>query len=150
MLLPVSIVLWKNDKMDNGNVAVLLKMAWHDWLFFALAAIGVTLEAVADYQKSVFKEQPGCRELWIQTGVWRYSRHPNYFGEILTWIAIFAFCAPVLRGAEWVAVVSPAFITLLLLFVSGVPLIEAKYVVKFEKAFVIGMREALHIDSAVE
>lgn len=124
--MPVTFVLWKNGA-EPGN-ADLLAMRWHDWVFFAFTLGGVILEAVADQQKSIFKDTPGNRELWIQTGVWRYSRHPNYFGEIATWVGVFCWCAPVLRDAEWVSVLSPLFIVLLLLFVSGVPLIEQKYV----------------------
>jgi len=101
---------------------------------FELAGIvlwlaGFVIEVVSDAQKSAFKNagQPG----FIHSGLWRYSRHPNYFGEALLWWALFVYTLPVLSGALYLAIIGPSFITLLLLFVSGIPLLEksadAKY-----------------------
>ncbi len=62
---------------------------------------------------------------WIDTGIWRYSRHPNYFGEILVWIGLYIYAVPVLAlPANLVALISPLLIMCLLLFVSGIPLLE--------------------------
>lgn len=84
--------------------------------------IGFIFEAVADWQLARFLQQPQHPEL-MTTGVWRYSRHPNYFGEMTMWwgIAIMSFATP----AGWMGVVGAATITWLLVFVSGVPLAEA-------------------------
>jgi steroid 5-alpha reductase family enzyme len=83
---------------------------------------GFFFEVVADAQKSAFKNagKPGV----ITTGLWKYSRHPNYFGETLLWWGLFVYVIPVLSGALWLTILGPVFITLLLLFVSGIPLLE--------------------------
>ncbi len=95
----------------------------------ALWIAGFLVEVAADVQKSAFKKagRPGV----ITTGVWAWSRHPNYFGEALLWWALFIYAIPALSGLLWVSVLGPVFITILLLFVSGIPLLEksadAKY-----------------------
>ena len=86
--------------------------------------VGLVIEAAADAQKSAFKGKSENRERFIESGLWRYSRHPNYFGEILVWWGLFVFAVPFLHGAAFAVVIGPVFITLLLLFVSGIPLLE--------------------------
>ncbi|KAF2564326.1 hypothetical protein F2Q70_00016029 [Brassica cretica] len=81
--------------------------------------------SAADQQKLSFKNSPENRGKWCDVGVWKYSRHPNYFGEILLWWGIFVAASPVLEGAEYLVIFGPLFLTLLLLFVSGIPLLEA-------------------------
>lgn len=86
---------------------------------------GLLIEAAADYQKFIFKQDASNQGRWIQTGVWRYSRHPNYFGEILVWIGIYIYSFAALDGLERViGLASPVLILLVLLFVSGVPILE--------------------------
>lgn len=87
---------------------------------------GFALEVVADAQKSRFSADPANKGKFIQTGLWARSRHPNYFGEILIWVGVALIALPVLQGWQWVALISPVFVTLLLTRVSGVPLLEAK------------------------
>ena len=82
------------------------------------------IEAAADAQKSAFKANDANRGRIITTGLWRYSRHPNYFGEILVWWGLFVYAVPFLDGAAFAVVAGPVFITLLLLFVSGIPPLE--------------------------
>jgi steroid 5-alpha reductase family enzyme len=84
---------------------------------------GFGFEAVADRQLSQFKKEN--RGHVITTGLWRYSRHPNYFGEALLWWGIWLLALPLTNG--WWLVISPLLITSLLLWVSGVPLLEKKY-----------------------
>ena len=90
------------------------------WVF------GFALEVVADYQKSRFNADPKNKGKFIKTGLWSRSRHPNYFGEIVLWIGVIIIALPVLQGWQWVALISPLFVTLLLTRVSGIPLLEKK------------------------
>lgn len=88
------------------------------WLF------GFGIEVTADQQKSRFKADPANEGKFIRSGLWSWSRHPNYFGEIVLWIGVTIIALPVLRGWQWVALISPVFITLLLTRISGVPMLE--------------------------
>ncbi len=90
------------------------------WLF------GFGFEVTADAQKSRFNADPANKGKFISSGLWSKSRHPNYFGEIVLWIGVLIIALPVLRGWQWVALISPVFVTLLLTRVSGVPLLEQK------------------------
>jgi len=90
------------------------------WVF------GFVFEVIADNQKSRFNTDSANKGKFIQTGLWSYSRHPNYFGEIILWIGIAIIAIPVLRGWQWVAMISPLFVTFLLTRVSGVPQLEEK------------------------
>lgn len=88
--------------------------------------IGFIIEVTADAQKSRFNADPANKGKFIRTGLWSRSRHPNYFGEIVLWIGIAIIAIPVLQGWQWVAMISPLFVTLLLTRVSGIPLLEKK------------------------
>ncbi len=88
--------------------------------------IGLVIEAVADNQKASFTQKAANRDKWIETGLWKYSRHPNYLGEMMVWIGICLYALSYLTG--WSAVVSlasPLWISGLLLFVTGIPTTEA-------------------------
>jgi len=87
--------------------------------------VGFLFEAVGDAQLSRFRRDPGNRGKIMDKGLWRYSRHPNYFGESLMWWGIFLLALNVLGG--WTTIVSPVLITFLLVGVSGIPLLEKKY-----------------------
>lgn len=101
------------------------------WQSFAMGAgtvvwaVGMYFEAVGDYQLAQFLKTRKHKEEVLQTGLWRYSRHPNYFGEILVWWGMFFVVLPLPYG--WVAIISPLTITGLLAFVSGVPMLERRY-----------------------
>ncbi len=86
---------------------------------------GFSMETVADAQKRAFKANPANKGRFIQSGLWSLSRHPNYVGEITLWVGVFICAVPQLVGWQWVAVISPLFIILLLTKVSGVPMLEA-------------------------
>ncbi len=92
-----------------------------DYLGFALFAFGFYWETVADWQLSQFKANPANKGKVLDTGLWRYSRHPNYFGECCVW---WGFYIIALSGGAWWAIISPILMTLLLLKVSGVSLLE--------------------------
>ena len=96
------------------------------WLAgFLLWCVGFLFEAFGDAQLARFKRDPGNRGKIMDKGLWRYSRHPNYFGESLMWWGIFLVALEVPYG--WTTVVSPVLITFLLVRVSGVPMLERKY-----------------------
>ncbi len=93
---------------------------------FLVWVLGFTFEVVADSQKSRFNANTNNKGKFIQTGLWSRSRHPNYFGEIVLWVGIAIIALPVLQGWQWVALISPVFVTLLITRVSGVPMLENK------------------------
>ncbi len=86
--------------------------------------IGLIIEAISDRQKFRYRLNPRNKGHWMDQGLWKYSRHPNYFGEILVWWGLFIIAVPALKGLAWLTVLGPVAITLLLLFVSGIPLLE--------------------------
>lgn len=90
------------------------------WLF------GFVFEVVADNQKTAFRKDPANKGKFINTGLWSRSRHPNYFGEITLWLGVMLIAVPVLQGWQWIALISPVFVTLLITRVSGVPMLEAR------------------------
>jgi len=90
------------------------------WIF------GFTFEATADAQKNRFRSDPKNKGKFIHTGLWACSRHPNYFGEITLWIGIAVIAVPVLQGWQWVTLISPVFVLLLITRISGVPMLEKK------------------------
>lgn len=89
-------------------------------------ALGFGIEVAADAQKSRFNSDPNNKGKFIRTGLWSRSRHPNYFGEITLWVGVAVIALPVLQGWQWIALISPIFVTLLLTRVSGIPLLEKK------------------------
>lgn len=89
-----------------------------------LWAVGFFFEAVGDRQLLRFIRDPE-REGLMTEGLWRYTRHPNYFGEVTLWCGVFLVALPAERGV-WAAA-SPIAVTVLLLFVSGIPMLEEKY-----------------------
>ncbi len=92
------------------------------WVFgLALAIAGITIEAIADSQLTTFKAREGDADGVLDTGLWRYSRHPNYFGECCLWWGVFAMA---IRPGCWWIVVSPLLMSFLLLRVSGITLLE--------------------------
>jgi steroid 5-alpha reductase family enzyme len=93
---------------------------------FLIWVIGFAIEATADAQKNRFRADPQNKGNFIQSGLWERSRHPNYFGEIVLWIGVAVICLPVLRGWQWLTLISPVFVTLLLTRISGVPMLEAR------------------------
>jgi len=93
---------------------------------FLVWLIGFAIEVAADTQKGAFNADPQNKGRFISTGLWARSRHPNYFGEITLWVGVAIIALPVLQGWQWVALISPIFVILLLTRVSGVPLLEAK------------------------
>ena len=98
------------------------------YLFIGLVIwiIGFAIEVIADNQKSKFRSNSENKDKFISTGIWSWSRHPNYFGEILLWIGITIIALPVLQGWQFITLISPIFIIFLLTQVSGVRLLELR------------------------
>jgi steroid 5-alpha reductase family enzyme len=95
------------------------------WAGTALWLIGFAFEVIADDQKRRFKADAANRGKFITTGLWAWSQHPNYFGEITLWMGIAVIALPLLSGWGWLALFSPIFVTLLLTKVSGINLLDA-------------------------
>ena len=92
----------------------------------AVWSAGFAIEAVADRQKAAFRADPANRDHFIDTGLWAWSRHPNYCGEIVLWIGAALVALPALSGWQYVTLISPLFVYVLLTRISGVPLLEAR------------------------
>ena len=103
------------EREPIGWVAIVGLVVW---------VAGFAIEVVADRQKSAFKRDPANKGRFITSGVWAWSRHPNYFGEIVLWTGMAIIAIPVLEGWQWATLISPVFVTFLLTKVSGVPMLE--------------------------
>lgn len=115
VMLPITYLLGRSRAPSFGAWAIAGSSVW---------LVGLLIETVSDAQKSSFKARSESRGRFISSGLWRYSRHPNYFGEILVWLGLFVFALPFLHGAAFAVAAGPAYITLLLLFVTGIPPLE--------------------------
>jgi steroid 5-alpha reductase family enzyme len=107
------------------NGTSLLRLGIPHFIGITLFSIGFFFEVVSDWQLTQFKRLPENKGKLMTTGLWRLSRHPNYFGEALVWWGIFCFAVTLPMG--WITIISPIFISYLLIFFSGVPLLEKKY-----------------------
>jgi steroid 5-alpha reductase family enzyme len=96
------------------------------YIGLALFIYGFSIEIIADKQKSQFRSIPENRDSFITTGLWAKSRHPNYFGEIVLWTGIACISFSSLKGMQYLTLISPIFTYLLLVYVSGVRMLEAR------------------------
>ncbi len=97
------------------------RLIWLDWLALPIWAIGFLFEAGGDWQLQRFKATAGNRGKLLTSGLWQYTRHPNYFGDALQW---WGFYLMALAAGGWVTIVSPLLMTFLLVRVSGVAMLE--------------------------
>lgn len=111
-LISISIIYINSNNIDFGIMQIIGIITW---------IIGFYFEYTSDKQLSDFIKNPANKGKLMTTGLWKYSRHPNYFGEVTQWWGIF------LLAGSLFTIISPLTITLLILFVSGVPLLEKKY-----------------------
>uniref|UniRef100_A0A8D0C0W8 Steroid 5-alpha reductase C-terminal domain-containing protein n=1 Tax=Salvator merianae TaxID=96440 RepID=A0A8D0C0W8_SALMN len=95
-----------------------------DYLGWGIWAVGFIIESVADQQKWHFRSNPDNAGKFIQSGLWAYSRHPNYLGEILIWTGLFISAASVLRRWQYISILSPMLVWFLLNYISGIPILE--------------------------
>lgn len=94
---------------------------WLDWVGVAVFAVGLAFETVGDAQLARFKARPDSKGKVMDRGLWRYTRHPNYFGDFCVWWGIYLVAA---AGGAWWAVFSPLLMSALLMRYSGVALLE--------------------------
>jgi steroid 5-alpha reductase family enzyme len=111
------VVLTSSVNAPLGAFALIGSVLW---------LVGMTVEVIADQQKTAFKANPENKGKFIQTGLWAYSRHPNYAGEIILWLGVAIVAIPALQGSQWLALISPVFVYVLLNYVSGVPMLEKR------------------------
>lgn len=90
-----------------------------------LWVVGFAIEVAADEQKRRFRSNADYQDRFINTGLWAYSRHPNYFGEIVLWVGVAIAATPTLSGWGYTTLISPLFVWALLTQVSGIPMLEA-------------------------
>jgi steroid 5-alpha reductase family enzyme len=102
---------------DLGWLAVIGLLVW---------GVGFFFELVSDAQKSRFKANPENEGKFIQEGLWAWSRHPNYFGEIVIWIGVALIALPVLKGWALLTLISPVWVIIQLTVISGIPMLEKK------------------------
>jgi len=115
ILIPVTYVL----ALQNSD------LTWLDALGAVVWLVGFVFETVGDLQLARFKKDPRNRGRVVTAGLWKYTRHPNYFGEVTLWWGVWLVACSVPGG--WKTVFGPATITALILLVSGIPLLERKY-----------------------
>jgi len=110
-------IITASDRVSFGVVGAIGFVIW---------LVGFVIEVTADTQKSAFKADPANEGRFITTGLWSWSRHPNYFGEITLWTGMLVMGIPVLSGWRWIALISPIFVFVLLTRISGVPMLERR------------------------
>jgi len=119
ILLIVSMPIIRVNSYENYKIGIIQIIG------ILVFIIGFIFEVISDYQLLKFKEDSKNKGKLIKTGLWKYSRHPNYFGEALLWWGI---CIAAINNSENIYIfLSPLLISLLLLFVSGVPMLEKKF-----------------------
>ncbi len=115
----ISVPIFVVSMAQNQQISPFMFVGLIIWL------IGFAFESIGDYQLMLFIKHRQNKSDIMQKGMWKYTRHPNYFGEVLVWWGIFIMVLPLEYGC-W-AIISPITISYLLLYVSGIPMLEAKY-----------------------
>ena len=108
----------------SSNIGIVTNAFFYVGL--ALFILGFAIEVMADMEKSAFKANQENKDKFITTGLWARSRHPNYFGEIVLWTGIAVMSFSSLEGLQYLTLISPIFTYLLLVYVSGVRMLEAR------------------------
>ena len=123
LIIATPIIMSGYTSFDHNNVfaIMILIVGVLFWL------IGFYFEVLGDHQLNLFKKNPDNKGKLLTTGLWKYTRHPNYFGEALMWWGIWIIGMSSLSWQALFTIISPIFITYLLRYVSGVPLLEKKY-----------------------
>ena len=110
------------------SINLIENMSFYHFIFmltgFLLWVVGFVIEILADNQKKIFRENPSNKGKFISSGLWAWSRHPNYFGEIILWLGIAIIAFPSMDGGEFLGLISPLFVYVLLTKISGIPMLE--------------------------
>jgi len=110
------------------SINLIENMSYYHFAFmitgFLLWILGFVIEILADNQKKIFRENPSNKGKFISSGLWAWSRHPNYFGEIILWLGIAIIAFPSMEGGEFLGLISPLFVYVLLTKISGIPMLE--------------------------
>ena len=110
------------------SINLIENMSLYHFIFmfigFLLWVLGFIIEILADNQKKIFRENPINKGKFISSGLWAWSRHPNYFGEIILWLGISVIAFPSMEGGEFLGLISPIFVYVLLTRISGIPMLE--------------------------
>ncbi|MDC0341457.1 DUF1295 domain-containing protein [Candidatus Poseidoniaceae archaeon] len=126
VFLTMIVVIVINSQADSAPALEI----W-DYIGLSIWILGFGIETIADNQKTVFNREPNNQGKWIDSGLWSYSRHPNYLGEIILWTGIAFFGISCFTGLERVAWISPIFIYILLTKVSGTPILDKRALEKW-------------------
>ena len=126
VFLTMIVVIVINSQADSAPALGI----W-DGIGLSIWILGFGIEVIADNQKTIFNTEPDNQGKWIDSGLWSYSRHPNYLGEILLWTGIAFFGISCFTGLERVAWISPIFIYLLLTKISGTPILDKRALEKW-------------------
>ena len=110
------------------SINLIENMSYYHFAFmfigFFFWVVGFVIEILADNQKKIFRENPVNKGKFISSGLWAWSRHPNYFGEIILWLGISIIAFPSMEGGEFLGLISPIFVYILLTKISGIPMLE--------------------------
>lgn len=115
-------LLWIISSLYVPAFSIGGELSWLEYIGIVLWAIGFYFEAIGDAQMMAFKANPDNKGKVMNTGLWRYTRHPNYFGDALLWWGFFCFCLAHPDGIKYIY--APALMSLLLVKVSGVAMLE--------------------------
>ena len=126
VFLTMIVVIVINTQADSAP-----ELGIWDGIGLSIWILGFSIEVIADNQKTVFNSEPNNQGKWIDCGLWAYSRHPNYLGEILLWTGIAFFGVSCFTGLEKIAWISPLFIYLLLTKISGTPILDRRALEKW-------------------
>ena len=122
--------LWVFITMAAGLAAMtsakVIPLGWYALIGIVLWLEGFIVEVVADHQKTRFRSKKENRDKFINEGLWSFSRHPNYYGEITLWFGIAFIAFPVLQGWQLLTLISPIFVYILLTRISGVTMLERR------------------------
>jgi steroid 5-alpha reductase family enzyme len=129
--------LWVSFTLAAGLAAMttahVVSLGYLELIGLGIWLVGFTIEVVADEQKRRHRKDPSQQGQFIQSGLWSWSRHPNYCGEIILWAGIALIALPALQGWQYLTLISPLFVYILLSYISGINLLEERADARWEQ-----------------